>query len=178
MSMPMLAVSPTEEETSPALRLAGEAAPVPALDPSLAFDIRPNPPPGLSNLPRAFVRGGMLFANDGATLPAACVVCGDSVGLCTLPTPRGLVRFSLCREHLVAAASLSLVGLGICGAAAFLVLRGGGMSTLAFAALLCAIGGGLVAWAVPVWTWRRRGEARRLMRVHADVLGTIERSGR
>ena len=177
MSMPMLAMSSAGDESPQTMRLADDAAPI---DSSLAFDIRPGETPDVPSVARTYANGGMLFADDGATLPAACVVCGDNVGLITLPTLRGRVRFSLCQEHLITGGARAVVGLGICGAGAFVVLSGAGssVSNLGIAAMLCAIGAGLIASAVPVWTWRRPGEPRRLMRVNADVRGSVERGGR
>lgn len=177
MSMPMLAVSSTMDESPPTMRLADDAAPV---DASAAFDVRPGQTPDVPATPRVYAHSGMLFADDGATLPAACVVCGDNLGLFTLPTLRGRVRFALCNEHLVTGAARAVVGFGICGVAAYLFVVGSGSTTskLAISLFLSAIGATLIASSVPVWTWRRRGEPRRLMRVGSAVRASVERASR
>lgn len=181
MSMPMLAVSPMEPADRPALRLADDVE----VEPEAAGPTKETAPKvtasgeaDVSASPRAFVRDGRLIAEDAATLPAACVVCGDSVDLVGMPTLRGGVRFSLCHEHLISAAARAIAGVAVLVVLAYLLVNGGGsrLSTLAISAVLMGAAAGLIASAVPVWTWRRKGSGRQLFRVGAKVREEIGRA--
>ena len=123
---------------------------------------------------------GRVVADDAATLPAACVICGDTVGVVGLVTPRGRIGFSLCREHAISALARAAVGAIVICVAAYVVARGGGGrgSKVLIAAALSCVGATLIATAVPVWTWRGTYGGRRLYGVRRVVREAIRRAGR
>lgn len=163
MSMPQSIETFAEQLAVPRLRLADDAAPEPVARPAAVEE------------PKAYRDGDRVTADDRATLPASCVRCGDTMGLLWLPTLRGAVRFAICREHAIASAAMAVVGLGVGLVGVYVAASGGDSrrSSLLVGTCLVVIFAGLVTLAVPVWTWRRKGERRRLLRVCREAREAI-----
>ena len=170
MSMPMLAADAMEMPEMPRLRLADDA-------PADAMSVDRS---ATDAAPSARRVGGRLIVDDGATLPAACVVCGDTVGRVELTTPRGRVRFTVCREHLILSVARLACGLIVGAVAIYLALaRGGSRSTsiLTGVALLMA-SAALIATAMPIWTWRDKLGRRRVLRACRAVREDVPTASR